>query len=114
METKTSSPETDESPVVKLPQKANYTAERPSLEDNVPPPSVIVQHPTSSFPDCEPTVADSNVLEPRQCSVVDPLSELVVRLPKLAVSQHASSARSSVVVSVIVRSFFSAVNMIIF
>jgi hypothetical protein len=85
-------PEVDENPVVKLPEKANHTTQRLSLDDDIPPLSVIVQPPTSSFPDSEPALTDSDVLKPRQFSVMDHLSELAsLPLPKLVVSQHASS-----------------------
>jgi len=80
-------PET-ENPVVKLPENANYTTQRPSLDDNILPLSLIEQ----------PTPTESDVLEPRQRSALDLLSELIVRLPKSAEQQPANTAGSSVTV----------------
>jgi len=80
-------PET-ENPVVKLPENANYTTQRPSLDDNMLPLSLIEQ----------PTSTESDVLEPRQRSALDLLSELIVRLPKPAEQQLANTAGSSVTV----------------
>jgi hypothetical protein len=74
-----------ENPVVKLPEKANYTTQHPTLDDNITPLSLIDQR-TSTGPD---------VLEPRQCSVLEPLPELIVRLPKPPESQPENTAGSS-------------------
>ena len=85
--------EAGESPVVKLPEKTDYTTQQPSLVGNIPPLNVTVQLPTASFLNCEPTLTETDVLGPHQCSVV---SEVIVRLPKVTEPQQASSAGSSV------------------
>ena len=77
-----------ENPVVKLPKKANYTTQQPTLDDSITPLGLIDQ-PTSTEPD---------VLEHRQCSVMEPLPELIVRLPKPPGSQSANTAGSSATV----------------
>jgi len=84
--------ETDENPVVKLPEQTNHMNRQPPLVDNVPPLGVFFQPPTVSFLGCEPTLTDSDVPEPSQCSVVAPLPKLIVRLPKLAEPQPANTA----------------------
>jgi len=82
--------EADENLVVKLPEKANYTTQQPSLDDNIPPLSLIDQ----------PNSTESDVPEPPQGSVLEPLSELIVRvrLPKPGEPQPANTAGSSVTV----------------
>ncbi len=82
-------PEADANLVVKLPEKANYTTQQPSLDDNIPPLSLIDQ----------PNSTESDVPEPPQLSVLEPLSsELIVRLPKPTGPQPANAAGSSVAV----------------
>ncbi|SRR6266851_3454938 len=88
--------EAGEDPVVKLPEKTDYTTQQLSLVNDIPPLNVTVQLPTASYPHCEPTLTETDVLQPHQCSVVHPLSEVIVRLPKVAEPQQASSAGSSV------------------
>ena len=92
-------PET-ENPLVKLPENANYTTQRPSLDDNILSPS-LVELPTS---------IESDVIEPRRRSALELVSELIVRLPKPTERHPANTAGSSVTVqslsSAQTRSFF--------
>lgn len=80
-------PET-ELPVVKLPERADYTTQRRSPDDNVPLLGLMDQ-PTSTEPD---------VFDPLRCSMLEPLSEPTVRLPKPPEPQPANTAGSSVTV----------------
>lgn len=90
-------PEADENLVVKLPEMTNHMVREPWLVNTI-------QSPTSSFPDCEPTLGASDVFEPCLRSVVGPPHEYTVRFPKAAEPQQASIAGSCVTVW-----FFSSV-----
>jgi hypothetical protein len=81
-------PEANENPVVKLPEKANFTTQQPSLDDNIPPLSLIDQ----------PTSTESDVPEGPQPPVLELPSELIVRLPNLAELRPANTAGSSITV----------------
>jgi hypothetical protein len=88
-------PEADENVVVKLPEMTNNMAREPPTINTI---NMTDQSSTISFPDCEPTFTASNVLELHLSSVVEPLYEYTVCLPKGAEPQQASTAGSCVAV----------------
>ena len=91
-------PVDDQQPVVELPEMTDCTTRSPLFAGNTSPHPTNVQLPPASFPDREHTLPESAVLEPPQSSVVDAISPLTVRLPKRAVPQRPSSAKSFVTV----------------
>ena len=88
-------PKADEKVVVKLPEMTNNMAREPSTINTI---NMTEQFSAISFPDCEPTLTALDVLEPHLRSVVDPLYDYTVCLPKAVEPQQASTAGSCVTV----------------
>ena len=88
-------PKADENVVVKLPEMTNHMAREPSTINTI---NMTEQFPVISFPGCEPTLTALDVLEPHLRSVVDPLYDYPVCLPKAIEHKQASTAGSCVTV----------------
>lgn len=79
-----------EHPVADLSEMTDCTTREPLLADNTSPHPATVLLPPASFPGREAPLTESGVVEPPQSSVVDAVSPLTVRLPKLAEPQQSS------------------------